>query len=41
VLYFVGAAGAHLRGRDFKGMPNAAVMLAASAAALILETISS
>jgi DoxX-like family len=40
VLYFVGAVGAHLRSRDFKGMPNATVMLAASAAALILEAIS-
>jgi hypothetical protein len=40
VLYFLGAVGAHLRGRDFKGLPNAAVMLAASAAALILEAIS-
>lgn len=41
VLYFVGAVGAHLRGRDFTGMPNAAVMLAASTAALILGAISS
>jgi len=40
VLYFVGAVGTHLRGRDFKGMPNAAVMLAVSAAALILGVIS-
>jgi hypothetical protein len=40
VLYFVGAVGAHLRGRDFKGLPNAAVMLAASAAALILGAVS-
>jgi uncharacterized membrane protein YphA (DoxX/SURF4 family) len=36
VLYFVGAVGAHLRDRDFTGMPNAAVMPAASTAALIL-----
>jgi hypothetical protein len=41
VLYFVGAVGAHLRGRDFKGIPNAAAMLAVSGAALILEAISS
>jgi hypothetical protein len=41
VLYFVGAVGAHLRGRDFTGMPSAAVLLAASTAALILGAISS
>lgn len=40
VLYFVGAVGAHLRKSDFKGMPNAAVMLAGSGAALILGVIS-
>jgi len=41
VLYFVGAVGAHLRSRDFEGIPNAALMLAASGAALILGAISS
>jgi hypothetical protein len=40
VLYFVGAVGAHLRGRDVTGLPSPAVLLAASAAALILEAIS-
>jgi hypothetical protein len=40
VLYFVGAVSAHLRGRDFKGLPSPAVLLAASAAALILRAIS-
>jgi hypothetical protein len=40
VLYFVGAVGAYLRGRDFKGLPNAAVMLALSVAALIVRAIS-
>jgi hypothetical protein len=41
VLYFVGAVGAHLRKSDFKGAPNAAVILLASAAALTLRIISS
>lgn len=40
VLYFVGAVGAHLRNSDFKGLPNAAVLLLASGAALILGAIS-
>jgi hypothetical protein len=40
VLYFVGAVGAHLRKSDFKGIPNAAVMLAVAIAALILRAIS-
>ena len=40
VLYFVGAVGAHLRKSDFKGAPNAAVLLLASAAVLILRILS-
>jgi hypothetical protein len=40
VLYFVGAVGAHLRKSDFKGLPNAAVMLLAAGAALTLGAIS-
>lgn len=40
VLYFAGAVSAHLRRSDFKGVPNAAAMLAASGAALILGAIS-
>ncbi|MFD5078727.1 DoxX family protein [Streptomyces sp. NPDC058371] len=40
VLYFVGAVGAHLRKSDFKGLPNAAVLLVASLAALTLGAIS-
>jgi hypothetical protein len=39
VLYFVGAVGAHLRKTDFKGVPNAAVLLLASGAALVLGAI--
>ena len=39
-LYFVGAVGAHLRKKDFKGLPNAGVMLVASAAVLILRIAS-
>ncbi|WP_113700881.1 DoxX family protein [Nonomuraea lactucae] len=37
VLYFVGAVGTHLRKGDFKGVPNAAVILVFSVAALILR----
>ncbi|MEU8624946.1 DoxX family protein [Streptomyces sp. NPDC048669] len=40
VLYFVGAVGAHLRKSDFKGTPNAAVLLLASAAGLVLRVLS-
>lgn len=40
VLYFIGAVGAHLRKRDFKGLPNASVMLIASAAVLALRAAS-
>ncbi|MCO6007206.1 DoxX family protein [Actinoallomurus purpureus] len=40
VLYFVGAAGAHLRKSDFKGLPNALVMLIVAAAALALRVLS-
>jgi hypothetical protein len=39
VLYFIGAVGAHLRKSDFKGAPNATVMLASAAAVLILRAI--
>jgi hypothetical protein len=40
VLYFVGAVGAHLRKSDFKGAPNAGVLLLVSAAALTLRLLS-
>jgi Flp pilus assembly protein TadB len=40
VLYFVGAVGAHLRKSDFKGLPNALVMLIVAAAALALRVLS-
>jgi hypothetical protein len=40
VLYFIGAVGAHLRRRDFKGLPNALIMLITAAAALILRALS-
>jgi hypothetical protein len=40
VLYFIGAVGAHLRKRDFKGLPNALVMLVFAAAALVLRAAS-
>jgi hypothetical protein len=40
VLYFVGAVGTHLRKSDFKGTTNAAVMLLASVAVLILRILS-
>jgi hypothetical protein len=39
-LYFVGAVGAHLRKSDFKGLPNAAILLIAAVAALILRATS-
>jgi hypothetical protein len=40
VLYFIGAVGAHLRKSDFKGAPNAAVMLVVAVAVLILRALS-
>ena len=40
VLYFVGAVGAHLRKSDFKGVPNAGVVLVVAATALLLRVIS-
>jgi hypothetical protein len=40
VLYFIGAVGAHLRKRDFKGVPNALVFLIFAAAALSLRAVS-
>lgn len=40
VLYFIGAVGAHLRKSDFKGLPNAAVMLIVAVAVLILRVLS-
>ncbi|MCX4676088.1 DoxX family protein [Streptomyces sp. NBC_01433] len=40
VLYFVGAVGTHLRRSDFKGAPNAAVMLLLAVAVLILRVLS-
>ncbi|MCW2917279.1 MAG: putative integral rane protein [Actinomycetia bacterium] len=40
VLYFIGAAGVHLRKRDFKGLPNALVILIFAAAALSLRAVS-
>jgi hypothetical protein len=40
VLYFVGAIGAHLRKRDFKGLLTPAVILIIAAAALTLRAAS-
>lgn len=40
VLYFVGAVGAHLLRSDFKGTPNAAVLLLVAVAVLILRVLS-
>jgi len=40
VLYFIGAVGAHLRKSDFRGTPNALVMLVLAVAALTLRTLS-
>jgi hypothetical protein len=40
VLYFVGAVGAHLRRRDFKGVPIALVILIVAIAALSLRALS-
>jgi Flp pilus assembly protein TadB len=40
VLYFIGAAGAHLRKRDFKGLPNALVLLIFAAVVLSLRAVS-
>jgi uncharacterized membrane protein YphA (DoxX/SURF4 family) len=36
VLYFIGAVGAHLRKRDFKGIPGAGLLLVVSAVTLAL-----
>ncbi|HEX2314515.1 MAG TPA: DoxX family protein [Thermomonospora sp.] len=38
VLYFVGAVITHLRRSDFRGLPNATVILVFALAALILRT---
>ena len=40
VLYFIGAVGAHLRKRDFKGFPNALVVLIFAVAVLSLRVVS-
>jgi hypothetical protein len=40
VLYFIGAVGAHLRKRDFKGLPNALVLLIVAAMVLSLRAAS-
>jgi Flp pilus assembly protein TadB len=40
VLYFLGAVGAHVRKRDFTGLPNALVILVLAAAALSLRAVS-
>jgi hypothetical protein len=40
VLYFVLAVGAHLRKQDFKGLPNAAVILVVAAVVLFLRIAS-
>ena len=37
VLYFIGAVSAHLRKRDFKGMPGAGLLLIISAVTLALS----
>lgn len=39
VVYFLGAVGAHLRKRDFKGVPNAVVILVLAAAVLTLRLL--
>jgi hypothetical protein len=39
VLYFLGAAGAHLRKRDFKGLPSPMAILIFAATALTLRAI--
>jgi hypothetical protein len=39
-LYFLGAVGAHLRKRDFKGLPTPLVILIFAAAALFLRAVS-
>ncbi len=39
VLYFICAVGAHLRKSDFKGVPNAAVMLVVAAIGLALRVL--
>jgi hypothetical protein len=40
VLYFIGAVGAHLRGRDFKGVPSPLVFLILAAGVLSLRAAS-
>jgi hypothetical protein len=40
VLYFIGAVGAHLRKRDFKGLPNALVILIFAAMVLSFRAAS-
>jgi hypothetical protein len=40
VVYFIGAVGTHLRKNDFKGLPNALVMLVLAVAALTLRALS-
>jgi hypothetical protein len=40
VLYFIGAIGAHLRKRDFKGLPSPTVILIVAAAAVALRAAS-
>ena len=40
VVYFIGAVGAHLRKRDFRGLPNALAMLILAGAALTLRALS-
>lgn len=40
VLYFLGAVGAHVRARDFKGIPNALVILVVAVVTLALRAAS-
>jgi hypothetical protein len=40
MLYFIGAVGAHVRKRDFKGLPSPLVILIFAAAALALRAVS-
>ena len=40
VLYFLGAVGAHLRERDFKGVPSALVILVFAVVVLVLRAAS-
>jgi hypothetical protein len=39
-LYFLGAVGAHVRKRDFKGLPTPLVILIFAVAALSLRAVS-